>query len=253
VVKSIKWILIIIIAVAMTLVLRNDSEEHNRRKIWFSGYEWEVRPYSDTLAGPGPNYFSGSEDDVWIDRKGQLHLKITKKDGRWYCSEVMTKVSLGYGRYIFQTTGSPEKLDKNVVVGLFTWDKDSKYYHREIDIEFAKWGQDEKLNAQYTVQPWEEAGNIKRFKIDADAGDTTHVFEWNEDYIFFQSFRGHDISPPSKESIIESWRNTGTNIPPPGNEKVLIDFWLNEGNAPSDGNNAEIVVKAFKFQRMDNR
>jgi len=250
-IKSVKWILIILIATAMTLVLRDNPGDNNPRKIWFSGYEWEVRPYSDTLAGPGPNYFSGNEDDVWVDGKGQLHLKIIKKDGRWYCSEVMTKATLGYGRYIFQTKGDSNKLDKNVVVGLFTWDKDSKYYHREIDIEFAKWGQDEAENAQYTVQPWQEQGNIKRFIIGTGSEDTTHVFEWNKEYIFFQSFKGHSLSPSSKDSIIESWRYTGSNIPPPGNEKVLIDFWLNEGNPPTDGKDAEIVIKAFRFQKMD--
>src|SRR5215471_13338528 len=41
-----------------------------RRSIQFSGYEWRVRSASD-LEGPGPNYFSNAEDNVWVDADGR--------------------------------------------------------------------------------------------------------------------------------------------------------------------------------------
>jgi len=37
------------------------------REIEFSGYKWFVKGSGDWKAGPGPNYFSDSEENAWID------------------------------------------------------------------------------------------------------------------------------------------------------------------------------------------
>ena len=133
------------------------------RTITFSGYDWNVKS-CETLAGPGPNYFSDREEDVWVDEDGQLHLKITKRNGRWYCTEVFTEASLGYGKYIFYVASRVDQLDKNIVLGLFTWDDTAPEHNcREIDIEFAKWGKETNDNAQYVVQPWDSPENIHTF------------------------------------------------------------------------------------------
>ena len=39
------------------------------RIIRFSGYDWIVYTTGDMKGGPGPNYFSDSEENVWIDGK----------------------------------------------------------------------------------------------------------------------------------------------------------------------------------------
>lgn len=227
------------------------SQGSGGRTIAFSGYNWGVLA-CDPPSASGPNYFSQSEENVWVDGDGQLHLKITKRDGEWYCAEVFTEASLGYGKYIFYLASRVDQLDNNIVVGLFTWDDtSSEYNNREIDIEFSKWGETINENAQYVVQPWTKAGNMNRFNIELDDDYSTHIFNWNSDSIFFQSLRGHHSSPPADSYIIESWTYTGTDIPPTGKENVRITFWLMLGNPPSDGKEAELVIKKFEFVPSD--
>ena len=132
--------------------------------IHWSGYDWEVRTTDGGLEGPGPNVFSDSAHNVWVDRKGRLHLKITKSRGRWLCAELMNAQSLGYGTYSWSLVSSVGRFDRNVVLGLFTWSDDPAYNDREIDIEVSRFG-DSSLptNAQWTVQPYTTDGNWQRF------------------------------------------------------------------------------------------
>ena len=58
------------------------NKKYKDRIISFSGYEWLVKTSANSksgTAGPGNNYFSNSKDNVWVDKKGWLHLKITIK------------------------------------------------------------------------------------------------------------------------------------------------------------------------------
>jgi hypothetical protein len=110
-----------------------------RRTIEFSGRTWNVKatpaaPYESPV-GPGPNYFSADPEDVWVDASGNLHLTITPRNGRWYATEIYTTKPMGYGNYTFTLASPVDQLDKNAVLGLFTWDDtDPAYSHREIDI-----------------------------------------------------------------------------------------------------------------------
>jgi len=107
------------------------------KDIEFGGYTWAVR---SGRGGPGPNVWD--ENNVWMDTSTNLHLKISQRDGKWSCAEVTMKKRLGFGRYQFQTTGRLDRVDDNVVLGLFnypTGDVGQDGTH-EIDIEFARWG-----------------------------------------------------------------------------------------------------------------
>ena len=48
--------------------------------IRWSGYEWKVRSTGGAAQGPGPNIFSDSRDNVFVDSKGDLHLWITQRE-----------------------------------------------------------------------------------------------------------------------------------------------------------------------------
>jgi hypothetical protein len=193
----------------------------------FSGYKW-IAKTSKSPVGPGPNYFSDSIENVWIDKQGQLHLKITKKNGKWYCAQANYEKSLGYGKYIFHLAGI-NRLDKNVVVGLYTYDDLPEYNHREIDIEFSKWGKSKNNNARFVVQPRSK----HKFNTQLNK-DSTHSFDWKSKKISFQS--------PYK-----SWIYKGKNIPKPGNENPRINLWLFKEKPPSDNKEIEIVIKKFEF------
>ncbi len=217
------------------------------REIEFSGYTWLVKNSSDWEVGPGPNYFSDSDENIRVDDQGQLHLKITNRDGKWYCAEVISKRSFGYGKYIFYLASRVDQLDKNVVLGLFTWDDTCPGNHREIDIEFARWGAEEAENAQYVVQPWDHPENRHRFNIQLSENYSTCSFDWDSESILFQSLYGHYISPPDESYIIESWNYTGEDIPEPGSENTRINLWLFNGNPPSDSKEVEVIIKKFEF------
>jgi hypothetical protein len=209
------------------------------RTIEFSGYTWRVKE-SSSPAGPGPNYFSDKEEDVWVDAEGQLHLKIVQRDGRWYSTEVISTVSLGYGKYVFTTSSPVDKLNQNAVLGLFTWDDTApQYNYREIDIEFSRWGEDNGQNSQYVVQPWDHAGNRYRFDSLLEGEYSTHSFEWSPTSIEFSS--------SDSGAEFQTWSYTGPDIPPAGDENARINLWLLNGMPPSDGQEVEVIIKSFEF------
>ena len=215
------------------------------RTIRFSGYTWKVKT-SEMPTGPGPNYFSNKPANVWVDAHGRLHLKIVKRNGRWYCSEVINSASLGYGTYTFTLANRVDRLDKNVVLGLFTWDGAApEHNYREIDIEMSRWGDVSAENAQYVVQPWDVSGNRHRFYMKQTSPYSTHSFQWTSGSILFSSRQGH---APSLGGPIQNWTYTGDDVPPAGGENARINLWLNQ-KAPANGQSVEVIVESFRFRR----
>ncbi|KMY56136.1 hypothetical protein AC623_09080 [Bacillus sp. FJAT-27231] len=214
--------------------------------IQFSGYEWEVK--QGEKVGPGPNNWLGTNESVWVDDQGKLHLRIIHRNGKWYAAEVINKETLGYGTYRFYLEARTDLLDPNAVIGLFTYDSISRDAaendFREIDIEFSRWGQSGNANVgQYMVQP----NNNYTFKKSLTGDWTTHAFEWTPEKIFFYSHHGHSETSPNANYIINQWTYEGENIPNSKNEKVSINFWLNKGEAPLYGKEIEIVISKFEF------
>lgn len=218
------------------------------RLIPFSEYDWIVR-FNNTLTKPGPdypNYFSDSEDNVWLDEQQRLHLKITKQDGKWYCAEVYTTEPLGYGEYVFYVTGRIDKYvekDKNVVLGLFNYYDPSN----EIDIEFTRawflpWELNE--NTQYAVQPDDLPDSVDRFFMNLKKSPeekSTHKFVWNQQSnqqsIFFQSIYGDKSY---------EWTYPGTHYPDPDNGlHVHINLW--SFNSQEHKEEVEIIIDKFEF------
>lgn len=214
--------------------------------IKFSGSEWAVR---SGQGGPGPNAWD--EKNVWLDDAGALHLRISQKDGKWSCAEVTMQKRLGFGRYEFQIKGPIDRLDDNVVLGLFNYptrDVGSGATH-EIDIEFARWGEAKNPMGNYTVWPVEK--NLKQqsksFPFTLESSESTHRFTWNKSQIVFQSLRGIRtdeagefsrwvFSPPEAARSISQQ-------PMP----VHINFWLFKGREPKNSREMEIVVQRFNF------
>lgn len=181
-----------------------------QKTVQFSGITWNVRNGS---GGPGPNYWSDSPDNIWIDADGQLHLKIRKVGNTWYCSEIYAQQSFGFGEYSFYVASNVESFDPEIVAGLFTYETDT----REVDIEFSRWGNPANNDGWYTVQPV-IAGNQQNFALNLVNDSSTHKFTWGSSNIYFQSYHGHYTTLPSTENLISEWNYTGNSIPPVGNE-----------------------------------
>lgn len=213
-----------------------DVDKKNR-VIEFSGYEWIVRTSDEEKLGPGPNYFSDSEENVWVDEEGKLHLKIVQSGGNWYCSGISLRKSMGYNKYVFYVSSRVDQLDKNVVGGLFTYMNDEE----EIDIEFSKWSDAENQDSQFAVQPSYIVGNKERYDLKLDNNLSTHFFDWQTDKIDFGSFYGHTLTPKDTD-IISTWTYTGENIPPDSEERLKINLWLFQGQNPSDNQEVEMII-----------
>src|SRR5262249_50044225 len=144
----------------------------------FAGYNWRAK-VSTSKVGPGPNFFS--ENNVWTDTQNppQLHLKISKSGGKWLCAELVLQETLGYGTYTWDVASPLNSLDPSVVLGLFTWNDLPDYNHRELDIEFAKWGRAANNNVWYTVQPYNGAGNQVSGVQPPNTPESLHNMQWS--------------------------------------------------------------------------
>jgi len=184
---------------------------------------------------------------VFVDELGRLHLKITHRDGKWQCGEVVSEKSFGYGTYRFDVA-SAHKIDPRAVWGLFTWNNsDPAYAHREIDVELSRWMNSANQNSQFVVQPYQHAGNMHRFDTPTELNQSTHIFTWMPDSIRFQSAKSA-ADPLRIGEIFETWTYTGKDLPKPGGEtNVRINLWLFGGNAPIEGKEVEVIAKRFVF------
>ena len=212
------------------------------RKIAFSGYNWTVRDSNAQLQGPGPNVFNGSENSVWIDNDGYLHLKITKSEQGWQCAEVYSDKSFGYGTYVFTMQSGFEYLDVNIVLGLFTYLDDE----HEIDIEFARWGHSENNNGQFVTQPYRNEDNIHRFEMEETGEISNHGFQWCENDISYWSdyggYQGLNSTPK-----IANWNYEGQHNPEPSTERVHLNLWLMSGLSPMNDAESEVIIQSFQF------
>jgi hypothetical protein len=211
------------------------------RTISFSGQSWSVKSSAGALWGPGPNRFSDSTDNVWVDAEGRLHLKISYRDGAWHCAEVVSQATFGHGSYRFTLDTPVDALDAQAVLGLFTWHDDAAFDHREIDIEFARWGNPlDATNAQYVVQPYDARGNLQRWTLAPGYAATTHEFRWTPRSVAFRS--------SSAGNTLAQWSYAKrSGIPRPGGENARINLWLFQGLPPHGGQPIEVIVSRFEF------
>ena len=206
---------------------------HNTLK--FSGYTWTIKKSGGNRVGPGPNYFA--KKNAYVDSFGRLHLAITKVGRHWAVGEVVNTRSLGYGTYKWVLASRVDNLDPNMVLGLFTYDSDPSFNHREIDIEASRWGNAlDPTNAQFVVQPYPPTGNLKRI-TQSSALPATLSFTWTASGL---SFSAPGASP-------STWTYTGPNRPPNGAALADMNFWLNSGHAPVHGQGAQVIIQSFTF------
>lgn len=205
--------------------------------IQFSDYTWGVKQSADPF-DPGPNYWSASVDNIWVDNDG-LHLRIYYDGSRWTCPEVYLLQSHGYGTYTFGLASRVDNLDQRTVFGCFTYESTS----RELDIEFSRVLANPN-NSQYVVQPYTHGGNVYRFNMPA-VTYSTHQIEWRANHVLFRSWHGLGMDP---DSLIALWNYTGSDIPPENVERWRFNLWLFGGNPPVSGIGDEVIIRSFDYQ-----
>jgi hypothetical protein len=214
--------------------------------VQFAGYDWTVK---SGTGGPGPNLWN--ERNVWVDEQGWLHLKISRRDGQWSCAEVVMQQRLGFGAYDFEISGRIDRLDDHVVLGLFNYppaDVGPDGTH-EIDIEFARWGQAENPAGNYVVWPAQPGlrQQTSTFAFSLEHELTLHRFHWSRTRVVFGSWRGQTAQASEQ---LGGW-TFGPSSPAASISSqampVHMNLWLFQGRPPKDGQEVEIVIRAFRF------
>lgn len=242
------WLCVVAFTVLGSYVTQHaQAQQYGPKTLRFCGYDWEVRPAGS--GGPGPNRWD--PNNVWVDRFGNLHLKITKSGSEWHCAELYTLQRFGFGRYQFQVIGRIDQLDPNVVFGIFDYPTPNVGPDgtNEIDLEFARWGNAAYPIGNYTVYPavYGYPNTSRTFDFTLSGDYTTHRFIRRRTQVSFQSLNGHrdnDLYPIAwwTYSPRDFWRRIPQQAVP-----VHINLWLFGGQPPTNGREVEIIVSRFSF------
>lgn len=215
--------------------------------ISWKGHTWNVT--SGGMAG----VCRGNPANVSVDANGYLHLTIANNGGTWTAAEIFSTDKIGFGTYQWQIEGPIDKLDKNVVVGLFPYGPEAgigESGNNEIDIEFARWGNAAWPNGNYTI--WPPTGTTTgshTFEVSLGGGTSiTTRFAWSSSKIDFATLGGL-VAVDASSGLIDAWSfapaNPTTRIPQQA-MPLGMNLWCYD-NPPSDGKNVEIVVRDFQF------
>jgi hypothetical protein len=240
-----RWLLA---GVAMVVVATFALAQPTRAAtISWKGHTWNV------TGGGMAGVCQGNAANVSIDASGYLHMKISNNGGTWTAAEVFSTDKIGFGTYQWQIEGPTDKLDKNVVVGLFPYGPEAgmgQSGNNEIDIEFARWGNSAWPNGNYTI--WPPTGSTSAshtFTFSLNGGTSlTPRFTWSSSKIDFATLGGF-VAVDATSGLIDAWtfapadpatRITQAAMP------LGMNLWCYE-NPPSDGQNIEIIVRDFQF------
>jgi hypothetical protein len=217
----------------------------------FAGYTW--RRKSGEKVGPGPNRWE--ESLATVDRDGALVLKIARDDRGWRCAEVACTRRLGYGHFAFEVEGPLDRLDPNVVLGLFTYPtrEIGPDETHEIDIEFARWGNPAYPPGNYTV--WPARAGLKptshTFTPKLSATTTVHEFVWSPGRIVFASRTGTLTRPGTPLSGWDYAPGDAADRISREPMPLLINLWLFQGKPPTDGKEVTIRIRGFAHTPLE--
>ena len=126
------------------------------------------------------------------------------------------------------------------MLGLLTWDDEAlQQNHRELDIEISRWGDAAIANAQYVVQPYYVAANVRRF--DAPAGRLTHSLRWEPGRAVFRTVKG-------RTARLVAAHEFTAGVPVPGqrtcpHEPVLLPILSHAARRRT----IEVVIERFQY------
>jgi hypothetical protein len=219
--------------------------------IMWNGIQWNVK--SGTKK-PGPNNWSPS--NAFVDANGDLHLSITNVGGAWYCSEVWTNATFGFGSFQWQVSTAVDNLDPNVVLGLFAYGPPALGPDgtNEIDIEYSRFGAATGNNGRWTTWPTAITTppvlGRTAFPLSLGADPTTtSSFTWSSSQVVFGTFSGFQ-APDSSANPLQSWSYQPTvpsaaiaQAPMP----IHMNLYLYQGSAPTNGQGVDVTIHSFSF------
>ncbi|MCK5848790.1 MAG: hypothetical protein KAH01_06295 [Caldisericia bacterium] len=252
------------------------SYSDSRRMITFADQQWVVFDSFWKQVNPGTNYFSSDEKSVFVDNDGKLHI-IARYDtnlGSWVCAQITSLENAKFGTHTFIIENNLEKLDQNLVLGMFLYkyDPDNSTKRAEIDIEFSKWGfpketengdvVDIENNSWYVLWPqwveeeYPEPQKTNGFMLEMEDYEySLHQIQWEDYYLSFRSYiynpilrRVEDLLNQypyyHAEYMQKKFTDPDIFIPSESDKmKLIINLWLINGEIePYNTDNKEIEI-----------
>jgi endo-1,3-1,4-beta-glycanase ExoK len=199
----------------------------------WKGINWNVR------AGTGaPENNIWNSNGVWTDSDGHLHMTLEEYNSVWQATELISPSKYSYGSYTWTTSSDYFNLDKNAVLGMFTYYNDTE----EIDIEVAKWQEVNGDNLWFTNQPSQINGvpvnaNLKSFKPSHTGRPVKYRIDYTAGSIHYI------VSYADDNSVIGEWTYTDTASIPKAEMYVMMNLWAYA--IPSDGAAIEVEFTDF--------
>jgi len=204
--------------------------------IEWQGRTWFVR---DAEGNPGNNRWSA--DGVRVDSNGWLRLQARNQFSNWYCAQVVSADSPGFGTYRWQTVGRPDQWHTNIAATLGTLFD----LGHELDISFGADIDDPPTNLAYAVQPYYQAGHRTALAYASTNTRLTHEIVWSPRTVAYRGWFGHDAAPAGTAAVFAAWTYEGTDVPGDTNEQVRMNIWLINGAAPTVSQ--ELVIAGFTY------
>lgn len=238
----------LLLALVLLLAAATSAQAERLR---FSGYDFEIKKGNGM--GPGPNDWATSQ--AFVDARGRLHLRFSKKKGRWLAGEVQSVSRLGFGTYEIEFEGDIAGQDRNVVFGFFNYpsaDVGPDATH-EIDVEFARWGISSYKPLNYTVWPAKPGlkNAHKVFSFPKGKRRSIHRFMWKADRVVYRSQALRDDGSVEKETYWAFRPGNPTSRISGSPMSIYFNLWGFRGKAPSDDRPVEVIVNRFSFTPAD--
>jgi hypothetical protein len=210
----------------------------------FAGLEWERKA---GCGGPGPNCWA-PENVERVPGDG-IHLRLTRRQGRWYAAEIRTTAAVPCGTYSFQLVGRTDLLDPNVVFGAFLYDdaagESGNACPDELDLESSRFGNAAAPNGHFVSYAAAVCGpaDLGDFAYTLTGTYTTGQIAWAEGSVTFRLMHGHRTAPDLPEHLIGERHFASPLVPGAGGMRLHVNLWAFAGNAPTDQQEVEVVIR----------
>lgn len=220
------------------------------RYVNFGGFFWKVRDTHGLPQTPSGGAWSPSNDNVWVDARGGLHLRITVVNGKRVSAQLTSVTPFSYGTYRWKVKLNSSKLDPRLVLGLFTYGPSTRGTPNEIDIEHGRFfGYKDGSTSQFVVQPFGPTGHLHRFSVPSRDVERIEQVVWQPRRV---DFTISDANNPTAPPIAHWTFNRATEVPVFRGDKLNMNFW---SFPPAKGTPLkpvidEAVIESFTFTPM---
>lgn len=170
---------------------------------------------------------------VYVDYKNRMHLTIHNISGVWKSTELDGETPYKYGNFTWTVESDAFNLDKNVVLGLYSYANDAN----ENDIEITRWWDNANDNLWYSVQPAKIPGNSMSYNVANANTPVVCNFDWKPNYVHFRTWYLNN------GTMIADYNNTNASAVSQMTQYLSMNLWL--FGSPSNGQEIDVVIDNF--------